>query len=411
MCLEIKELLHLKGHSGLYATVDIGTATIASTSVLPHQSANPIWNETFHIHCAYTSPSLVISVKKELDISAQVVGRAEIPISEILSGKVIEGWYDLYNEDFSKKLKKAQIHACFQFKHVSEDPYWGSGIRDRNFPGVQHVYFKQREGCRVNLYQNTHLSEHYRSRIELGYGEERTLYRPARLWEELYQYIDGAKKFIYIAGWSVNTKITLVKDKKRMIPGAEGVTLGKLLKKKADQGVRVLHTAATLFAILLLSTIAASMPISLSAAARANKPAGHSRKLGSLVEEPAVVLTYHNGPLLTSNPGSLDVHLISYAKFSPAQRSIVGDFLQSLSRNRRHRSKEALCVCLVEYHPQIQQQGQGQAFHQQQQQQHCHAQKASGGARLFAWQVAQEGRHHRSGRSYHQVRSSAFIGE
>ena len=91
--------------------------------------------------------------------------------------------YDLYNEDFSKKLKIAQIHACFQFKHVSEDPYWGSGIRDPNFPGVQHVYFKQREGCRVNLYQNTHLSEHYRPRIELGYGEERTLYRPARLWE------------------------------------------------------------------------------------------------------------------------------------------------------------------------------------------------------------------------------------
>lgn len=237
---EVKELLHLDGHSGLYATIDIGIARIARTRVLSHEPTNPIWNETFHILCAYTSPSLVISVKKGLEISAQVVGRAKIPISEILSGKVIEGWYDLYNEDFSEQLKKSQIHARLQFKQVSEDPYWGSGIRDRDFPGVQHVYFKQRKGCRVNLYQNSHLSENYRPRIELGHGEERALYRPPRLWEEVYQYIDGAEQFIYIAGWSVNTKITLVRDKERMIPGAETVTLGELLKKKADQGVRVL---------------------------------------------------------------------------------------------------------------------------------------------------------------------------
>jgi len=237
---EVKEFLHREEHSGLYVTIDIGVARIARTRVLSYEPRNPIWNESFHILCAYTSSSLVISVKKGLEISAHVVGRAKIPISEILSGNVIEGGYDLYNEDFSEKLNKAQIHVRLQFKHVSEDPYWGSGIRDGDFPGVQHVYFKQRKGCRVNLYQNSHLSEHYRPRIELGHGKERTFYRPPRLWEELYEYFNGAEQFIYIAGWSVNTKITLVRDKERMIPGAEGVTLGELLKKKAEQGVRVL---------------------------------------------------------------------------------------------------------------------------------------------------------------------------
>jgi phospholipase D1/2 len=237
---EVKEALQLQWHSGLYATIDIGIARIARTRVLPREPANAIWNETFHTHCAYTSPSLVISIKKELELSAEVVGRAKIPTSEILSGKVIEGWFDLYNEDFSEKLKKAQIHVRLQFTRVSDDPYWGTGIRDRDFPGVQHVYFKQRNGCRVDLYQNSHLSEQYSPRIELGDGEEKALYRPPRLWEELYQYIDGAEQFIYIAGWSVNTKTMLVRDEERMIPGAEGVTLGELLKKKADQGVRVL---------------------------------------------------------------------------------------------------------------------------------------------------------------------------
>eukprot|EP00253_Pinus_taeda_P033843 PITA_33843 len=236
----IEGLLHPEEHSGLYATIDIGVARIARTRILPHEPANVIWNETFHIHCAYTSPSLVISIEKELGVSVEKAGRTEIPILEILSGKVIEGWFDLYTEDFSEKVKKAQIHVRLQFTRVSDDQYWGTGIRNRDFPGVQHVYFQQRNGCRVDLYQNSHLSEQYSPTIELGHGEERALYRPPRLWEELYQYIDGAEHFIYIAGWSVNTKIRLVRDEERMIPGAEGVMLGELLKKKADQGVRVL---------------------------------------------------------------------------------------------------------------------------------------------------------------------------
>jgi len=48
-----------------------------------------------------------------------------------------------------------------------------------------------------------------------------------------------------------------------------------------------------------------------------------------LVEQQPLVLTYHNGPLLTTIP-TVDVHVIWYGRFSPAQRSIVGDFVQSL---------------------------------------------------------------------------------
>jgi len=47
---------------------------------------------------------------------------------------------------------------------------------------------------------------------------------------------------VYVAGWSVNTEITLVRDagRRAVVPGAEGVTLGELLKRKADEGVAVL---------------------------------------------------------------------------------------------------------------------------------------------------------------------------
>jgi len=52
----------------------------------------------------------------------------------------------------------------------------------------------------------------------------------------------------------------------------------------------------------------------------------------ALVEEPSVVLTYHDGPLLSTS-GVTPVHLIWYGKFTPLQRSIVADFLQSLGEN------------------------------------------------------------------------------
>lgn len=61
----------------------------------------------------------------------------------------------------------------------------------------------------------------------------------------------------------------------------------------------------------------------------ASPASGQSRKLAALVEGPSVVLTYHHGPLLSAS-GVTHVHLIWYGKFTPVQRSIVGDFLQSL---------------------------------------------------------------------------------
>jgi len=56
---------------------------------------------------------------------------------------------------------------------------------------------------------------------------------------------------------------------------------------------------------------------------------GQSRKLAALVEEASVVLTYHDGPLLSAS-GVIPLHLIWYGQFTPVQRSIVGDFVQSL---------------------------------------------------------------------------------
>ena len=52
-----------------------------------------------------------------------------------------------------------------------------------------------------------------------------------------------------------------------------------------------------------------------------------ARKLTSLYQPPPMALTYHNGALLE---GHLPVSILWYGQFSPAQKSIVADFLLSL---------------------------------------------------------------------------------
>ncbi|XP_052202997.1 protein PHOSPHATE-INDUCED 1-like [Diospyros lotus] len=54
-----------------------------------------------------------------------------------------------------------------------------------------------------------------------------------------------------------------------------------------------------------------------------------ARSLDQLVQDqPSSTFRYHNGPLLY---GKISVNLIWYGKFKPAQRSIVSDFITSLS--------------------------------------------------------------------------------
>ncbi|KAH7518634.1 protein EXORDIUM-like 2 [Ziziphus jujuba] len=55
------------------------------------------------------------------------------------------------------------------------------------------------------------------------------------------------------------------------------------------------------------------------------------RKLSALVQEQPLVLKYHNGLLLK---GNITVNLIWYGTFTPIQRSIIVDFIQSLNFRR-----------------------------------------------------------------------------
>lgn len=241
ICEEIQEFLHVgKGLSKLYVTLDFGVARVARTRIVKHAPLNPTWNESFHVFCAFeleANEGLTIHVKDDLPFGSMVVGKVHIPPKNLLSGEVMEGWHDIRSiRDCTKTRGKLLIRL--QFVKVENDPYvgWAGGLK-HSMSGVHYSFFRQERGNKIRLYQDAHMHEGFMPPIVLS---RRRFHEPTRCWEDLFKAIAQAKHIIYIAGWSIYTKITLVRDVERMIPGAEGVTLGELLKRKSEEGVRVL---------------------------------------------------------------------------------------------------------------------------------------------------------------------------
>ncbi|KAL6551336.1 Phospholipase D [Orobanche minor] len=109
--------------------------------------------------------------------------------------------------------------------------------QDRNWAhGILIRFFSQRPGCRISLYQDAHVPDNFVPKIPLSGGK---FYEPHRCWEDVFDAITNAKHFIYITGWSVYTQFALIRDTRRPKPGGD-IILGDLLKKKADERVRVL---------------------------------------------------------------------------------------------------------------------------------------------------------------------------
>jgi phospholipase D1/2 len=107
----------------------------------------------------------------------------------------------------SLSTNRASIYAQLQYFDVHADPSWDAGIQLPHFMGLRNSYFPQRTSCHVTLYQNSHLSSQFHPDLRLPDGSH---YHQPRLWEDLYTSINDAQHFIYVAGWSVNTQITLV---------------------------------------------------------------------------------------------------------------------------------------------------------------------------------------------------------
>lgn len=215
---------------GVIATVELTPVKVARTRSLKRAKIVK-WQESFRIFCAHEVASIDVFVYS----GVMYLGRAQVPITDkLLLGESIDGWFDLAGD--AEGL--AKIHLVIQFLQATGDKYWDAGLAGGAFEGVSHSFFPMRKGCKVTPYQNSHVDETFTPLIEMDTGY---LYKPEKAWESVYHAMDEAKHFIYVAGWSVNATIALIRDKEgNILPGNLGETLGELLVRKANDGVHVL---------------------------------------------------------------------------------------------------------------------------------------------------------------------------
>ncbi|KAK8482962.1 hypothetical protein V6N13_081296 [Hibiscus sabdariffa] len=220
----------------MYVTIDLEETRVGRTRLLKNEHSNPQWHESFHIYCAHLVSNVVFSVKQDDPIGAPLIGRAYLPVEELLNGEV-DTWLKILDKDSKPLFKGSKIHVKLRFFDKTRHPNWSQGIKSPKFHGVPYTFFAQRQGCRVTLYQDAHVDDKFSSgTIPLAEGK---FYEPRRCWEDIFTAISDARHLIYIAGWSVYAKLTMIRDLKR--PKHDGdLSLGELLKKKANEGVQVL---------------------------------------------------------------------------------------------------------------------------------------------------------------------------
>ncbi|KAL7099720.1 hypothetical protein ACP275_09G102500 [Erythranthe tilingii] len=225
-----------KGTAKIYASIDLEKARVGRTRIIEKEPNNPRWYESFHIYCAHMASNVIFTVKDDNPIGATLIGRAYVPVEELLEGEEVDKWVEILDTDMNPVSEGSKIHVKLQFFDVTRDRNWARGVKSAKYPGVPYTFFSQRTGCRVSLYQDAHVPDNFIPKIPLSGGK---YYEPHRCWEDIFDAITNAKHFIYITGWSVYTEVTLIRDSRREKPGGD-ITLGELLKKKASEGVRVL---------------------------------------------------------------------------------------------------------------------------------------------------------------------------
>ena len=101
------------------------------TRIIHNEPKNPGWYESFHIYCAHQVGNVVFSVKDDNSVGATMVGRAYVPIKDLLDGHEFEQWLELLNEKQEPIGGGEKIHVKLQYFDVSHDPNWARGIKSR----------------------------------------------------------------------------------------------------------------------------------------------------------------------------------------------------------------------------------------------------------------------------------------
>eukprot|EP00250_Pteridium_aquilinum_P026383 c32928_g1_i1 orf=360-3587(-) len=219
-----------------YVSVILRGANLARTTVISNNT-DPVWNEHFAIPVAHKVADIEFVVKDNDMVGAQYIGEVKITAESILSKPIKEQSFDLLNKDGKPCKPGAKLKISLEYCPVDQDPRYKYGVGGPPYKGVPDTYFPLQIGGRLTLYQDAHVGNSLPA-IRLANGMN---FEHRSCWEDICQAIVDAQHLIYIAGWSIYTKVTLIRDKDKERGAEYYKNLGELLKWKADKGgVRVL---------------------------------------------------------------------------------------------------------------------------------------------------------------------------
>jgi len=185
-----------------YAAVNLAGARVARTRVISNETS-PIWDEHFSIPVAHYVDNVRVTVKDNDVLGAQLIGDVIVPVEKILDGEPVEGWHDVIAPNGKIANDNAAISFKMKFTPVERNKVYVGGCGDH---GVSNTYFSNKKGCRVTMYQDAHVMDGSLPEITL---EDGVKFHHRQAWEEICQAILDAHHLIYIAGWSINTKVTV----------------------------------------------------------------------------------------------------------------------------------------------------------------------------------------------------------
>ncbi|KAL6648909.1 hypothetical protein ACP70R_013133 [Stipagrostis hirtigluma subsp. patula] len=214
-----------------YVTVQVASAVVARTFVIPDDE-NPAWAQHFLVPVAHEAAAVQFVVKDSDVVGAELIGVVAVPADQLEAGDRVEGVYPVLEPSGKQCAPGAVLKLAVQYVPVKRLTMYHHGVTPGpDFPGVPNTYFPLRRGGRVTLYQDAHAPEGCLPEIRLGDGAG---YRHGQCWRDVYDAVSSARRLIYITGWSLFHTIHLRRD------GGDERPLGDLLKRKSQEGVRVL---------------------------------------------------------------------------------------------------------------------------------------------------------------------------
>ncbi|KAK5817535.1 hypothetical protein PVK06_022459 [Gossypium arboreum] len=102
-----------KGISKLYVTIDLEDTRVGRTRLLENECSNPQRHESFQIYCAHTVSNVAFSIKEDDPIGATLIGRAYVPVQQLLKGVpyTFFSQREGYDRTYIGLLKKDRVMA------------------------------------------------------------------------------------------------------------------------------------------------------------------------------------------------------------------------------------------------------------------------------------------------------------